>query len=163
MKKYAIGFTFFCSLLSVKSNGQTFCPVKNGYAFYTLTIPGMQRVDENGNRINPKAVKQRFIYLESQSGVMFSIEDVYYNNIPVKKFTVVAAENVVNLGFADGTGNPLKIKAGKKFNLWKITIEPKENDKEKENTTISVKIKSAKKVSIFIIKKEIQISTPDSY
>ena len=42
---------------------QTKCNIKKAYAFYTVSMPGMQMADENGNPIPPKPNIDRLLYI----------------------------------------------------------------------------------------------------
>ncbi len=137
--------------------------IKSGYAFYTMTLPGMQRVDENGNKVNPGFSKERIIYLEIQSAAIFSVETVCYGDLVIKKFDVDPAQNPTNAGVDNKSGKVITIRAAKKFSLWKITIPATNVDGAREKMPILIKFKYQKKQFSFLIKNEIHLFAPDSY
>jgi len=61
-------------------HAQTKCSIKKAYAYYTVSTPGMQMTDENGNPITPKTDIARFIYIEGCGKARPVIEFVQYNN-----------------------------------------------------------------------------------
>ena len=62
---FAIGLTAF---------GQNNCNIKRGYAFYTISMPGMIMRDDNGNEVPAIPNEERCIYLECKGTKMPLIE-----------------------------------------------------------------------------------------
>ena len=55
---------------------------KKAYAFYTVSIPGVQMADENGNPVPPKPICGTVYLFEWSGSKNPEIETVLYNNKP---------------------------------------------------------------------------------
>lgn len=105
-------------------DAQSKCAIKKAYAFYTVSTPGMQMTDENGNPIPPKADIARFIYIEYCGKDRPELESVLYDQIalnatlsPVNGKSVIPGENPKN-------NVPFKITAKNANRLWRIDLHP---------------------------------------
>ncbi len=142
------------------SNAQVKCNIKKAYAFYTVNMPGVQMVDENGNPVPPVAQIERFIYIESKGLKAPEIETVYYDT---GRFTMAVTKiegSSISVGEKFGNIQPITIRAAKNFSLWKIELYPAE-DKTQVATgckNILLKTKSAGKSCTYKILKESQVS-----
>ncbi len=86
------------------SFGQSNCTIKKAYAWYTVSMPGTQMADENGNPIPPKPNINRIIYVEYSGTKAPEIKSVLYNNtalnytvLRIKERTVFVGDKEFNL------------------------------------------------------------------
>ena len=104
------------------SGAQKKCNIKKGYAFYTISIPGVQMADENGNPVPPVPTIDRYIYFEWSGADKPVIESVMYNKISQ---TIVISKIDSNwvIPVTDHANNKdYKIKADKCNSLWAIQL-----------------------------------------
>lgn len=66
MKKVFLIVMFSAEILTACA--KTKCNIKKAYAFYTVSMPGLQMVDENDNAVPPVHPIERFICIESKGG-----------------------------------------------------------------------------------------------
>jgi hypothetical protein len=148
------------------SCAQTRCAaVKKAYAYYTVTIPGMQMADENGNPIPPKSDIARFIYLECSEPKMPEIDSVLYNGIPVNASMSRVEADTVIAGNKYENNQELMITAKKGNTIYKIALHSA-TDQSPVNTdckNIILKIKIAGKNCEFKIEEELQLMTLPRY
>jgi hypothetical protein len=142
------------------AGAQTTCNIKKAYAFYTVSMPGMQMADENGNPIDPKPDIRRFIYIEWSGIKDPQIETVLYNNKPLPATITPVKGNTVIPGDNYGNNKDYKISSKKGNSLWRIELQP-----EADNSTpgqgcknIIIKTKGTKVCSFKLIK-ETQLMT----
>jgi len=99
---------------------QTKCNINRAWAYYTISFPGMQMMDENGNPIPPKPAIERMIYIEWCGTKKPEIKEVLYNN---RSFAVVL-EKVEGRWVIPGknfsTENTTRITATNCKKLWKL-------------------------------------------
>ena len=163
MKNILLGILFSACFLSVcaQSTGH----LKKAYAYYTVSFPGMQMVDENGNPITPKPSIGRIIYFEWSGVKKPAIEAVLYNKqvliatlIPVEGKTVVPGSDF-------SKNNVSKITVNKQNSLWKIELQPKEGyimpDQDCKN--IIIKIKESKNTFSYKLIRETLLQTMPRY
>lgn len=142
------------------SNAQAKCNIKKAYAFYTVNMPGVQMVDENGNPVTPVPQIERFIYIESKGLKAPEIETVYYGTGRFSMAITKIEGSRISVGEKFGNIQPITIRAAKNYSLWKIDVSPVE-DKISVATdckNILLKIRSAGKICIYKIFKESQVS-----
>ena len=77
MRKWMFLF-FLVLILSGFTQTNTHTALR-AFAFFRTSIPGMQRVDETGRKIDPTPIIQRFIYAECKAGQKILKADVYLN------------------------------------------------------------------------------------
>ena len=147
------------------SVAQPKCKIKKAYAFYTVSVPGMQMVDENGNPIPPQIDITRFIYLEWSGLKRPEIETVLYNKKPLLATVTAVPGSTVNPESEFVNTNGFKITASKNNSLWKIDLQtvsgspmPDQNCKN-----IIIKIKGTGKTCAFKLVNERQIMTLPRY
>lgn len=107
---------------------QSKCNIYKAWAYYTVSFPGMQMADENGNPIAPKPIIERFMYIEWCGSKKPEIKEVLYNN---RAFTAVL-EKVDGRSVIPGKDldprNKTRITATKCKKLWKLILIPKDED-----------------------------------
>jgi hypothetical protein len=149
-----------CFSVSLAQNN---CTVKKGTAYYTSSIPGAQRVDENGNPVPPKPIITRFIYLEYSGTKAPEIKTATYGGVELSFMTIAIKEKSI---FPDKEQNPAEVIKAKKGNsLIKIALEPKEGKTMPATgcKSIIVKYKSAGKLCRFYLFSEKQLETLPMY
>jgi hypothetical protein len=134
-------------------------------AYFTVSIPGMQRVDDNGNRINPKPIVARFLYVETKGKAKPFFDTISYNGSLFIN-SVTEDSSTVNIGINKKDGTPIMMKAQKGNAIWRIDLQPL-NDKQKSIAAnakmILLKGKIDKTRFKFTLTNEIELSTPDMY
>lgn len=158
MKKAFFVVLFSAEILTACA--QTKCNIKKAYAFYTVSMPGVQMVDENGNPVPPLPVIERFIYLEWKGSKKPEIETVYYD---ASRFTMAVTKiegSSISVGEKFGNIQPITIRAAKNYSLWKIEAYPVEGKISiaTDCKNILLKIRSAGKICTYKILKESQVS-----
>jgi hypothetical protein len=163
MKKVFLFAIFLAGILA--TSGQARCNIKKVYAFYTVNMPGVQMVDENGNPVQALPQIERFIYLEWKGSTAPQIETVYYNR---SRFTMALTKvegSSISVGDKFGNNKPITIRAAKNYSLWKIDLQ-QENDKVPEATdckNILLKIKSSGKICTYKIATELKLASLPRY
>ena len=158
MKKAFLIATLSAGILS--SFAQTKCNIKKAYAFYTVNMPGVQMVDENGNPVTPVPQIERFIYLEWKGVKAPEIENVYYNTSNFTMSLTKVEGNSISVGEKWGNNQPRTIKSSIGYSLWKIEVSPVEDKIPVaiDCKNILLKIKSAGKSCAYKIFKESQVA-----
>ena len=162
MKPFILSFIF----LAATFNGfaQTNCSIKNAYAYYNVSMPGMQMADEKGNPIPPKPNITRFIYVEYNGTKMPDIKAVLYNSAALSFSVVAVTEKTVFAG--DKKLNPNNSITAKKGNkLLKIDLQPEEGKTmpETDCKNIIIKSKQGSKLCKFYITVEKGFASFPSY
>ena len=123
------------------SFAQSNCTIKKAYAWYNVSIPGAQMVDDNGNPIPPKANITRFIYVEYSGTKVPEIKSVLYNNVALNYTIIKVKEKTVSVG--DNKLNPKNTITAKKGNSFlKINLQPFEGKTMPETGCKNIIIKS---------------------
>ena len=138
--------------------------IKRAYAYYNVSMPGIQMVDENGNPVTPKPNVTRFIYVEYKGTKMPDIKYVLYNGSPLSFSLVNVKEKTVSIG--DRALNPNNsITARKGYSFLKIDIHPEEGKAVPKTAckNIVVKSKLGGKIYRFYVTTEKEFSTPPGY
>lgn len=146
-------------------HAQTGCNIKKASAFYTVSVPGIQMVDENGNAIPPKADIVRFIYIECFGKTKPEIKTVLYNNKNLPATVTAVKEKTVIPGGDLGNNKDFKITANKSNSLWKIELQPQaDNSMPGQNCkSIIIKMKVKDKTCSFKLSKETELMTLQRY
>lgn len=141
------------------------CNVKKAYAFYTVSTPGVQMTDDNGNPIPPKATIQRFIYIEWCGVKQPDIEKVLYNNMALEATMTAVEGNTVIPGENTANNSDFKITAKKCNSLWKIELQPSAGNPmpEQGSKNIIIKSREAGKTCEFKIATEQLLMTMPRY
>jgi hypothetical protein len=145
-------------------NAQTY-RIQMARAFYTVTIPGMARSDENGNRINPEPVINRFVYIECKYNGKPKIDSVFYNGTLFKASLADKEETVLKIGVKNNDGYPVTFNPKKGNHIWKVYLEQQGTGKALAHEAVKkiiIKGKLDKIKFSYTITDETQLSVPDS-
>ena len=163
MKK--IFLSFFLSAVVIISFAQTNCSIKKAYAFYTVSVPGAQMADENGNPVPPIPFVNRYIYIEWSGAEKPEIETVLYNNKPLSTTVTAIDSSSVIPGENFGNNREHKITVKKCNNLWKIDLQALANNSmpNQDCKNIIIKTKGTKNTCEFKPTKDTQLMTLSRY
>lgn len=143
---------------------QTNCSIKHAYAFYTVSIPGAQIADEQGNPVPPKPNISRLIYVEYSGTKAPEISGVSYNNAALNYTVVKLKDKTVSVG--DEVLNPPKritAKKGNSFLLLRLQPQDGKTMPEVDCTNIIIKSKLARKCCNFYVGKEKEFAGLPAY
>jgi hypothetical protein len=163
MKKIIGLFLLMLLFSTAKAQGYR---IQKAQAFYTITIPGMARSDENGNTINPEPVVNRFIYIECKYNGKPKIDSVFYNGTMFKASVADKEETVLKIGVKNNDGYPVVFSPKKGNHIWKVYLEQQGAGKALAHEAVKkivVKGKLDKVKFSYVITEETQLSVPDSY
>jgi hypothetical protein len=107
----------------VSTDAQDKCGIKKAYAFYTVSMPGVQMTDGKGNPVEAIPFTDHFIYIECKGTTKPVIESVVFNN----KLTLQAVVKMVEgkkLSAGKRNDKDYMITAKKGNTLWKLEILP---------------------------------------
>ena len=144
---------------------QTSCNIKKAYAFYTVSVPGAQMSDDNGNPIPPKVDIARFIYIEWGGTVRPQIKTVLYNNRALAATLIAVKGRAVVPGSELSENNNFKITCKKGNSLWKIELQPQGDNSmpEQDCKNIIIKTNVNGKTCSFKLSKETQLMVLPRY
>jgi len=140
------------------------CNINKAYAWYNVSMPGVQMVDENGKPIPPQANITRFIYIEYNGSKMPEVKSVLYNCVSFDFSVVGVKEKTVSIG--DKKLNPGKTITAKKGNTFlQINLQPFEGKTMPEAAckNIIIKSKLAGKLCKFYVAGEKEFATLPRY
>jgi hypothetical protein len=164
MKKITGIFLLLLLFSTAKAQGYR---IQKAQAFFTITIPGMARRDENGNTIKPEPVIGRFIYIECKYNGKPKIDSVFYNGILFKASIADKEETDLKIGIKNNDGYPVIFNPKKGNHIWKVYLEqPQGTGKALAHEVVKkivVKGKLDKVKFSYVINEEVQLSVPDSY
>jgi hypothetical protein len=146
------------------SFAQVSCNIKKAYAFYSVSMPGAQMADENGNPITPKANITRFVYVEYSGTKMPDIKSVLYNGISLDFSVLRVKEKSVHIGDKKlNPGNTITAKRGNSF--VQVTLQPFEGNAmpDADCKNIIIKSKLAGKLCKFYLTGEKAFATLPRY
>lgn len=155
----------FLTASTLTACAQSKCNIKKAYAFYSVSTPGMQMSDDNGNPIPPKATVTRFIYFEWSGAKNPEIESVLYDNKALQ-INLTAVEGDTAILGADFSNNPdFKVVSKKCNSLWKIDLQPSGDNPvpERNSKKIIIKTKGSTNACVFKITKETLLNTLPRY
>jgi len=156
--------SFFLLAITSQSFAQNSCNIKKANAWFSASMPGAQRADENGNPIDPKPIINRFIYVEYSGSKAPQIRSVTYNGaeliftvVNLKEKTVWAGDKKLN------PGNGMSAKKGNSF--LKIDLQPADGQLMPDAGCKNIVIKSivAGKACKFYAPAEKQFATMPMY
>lgn len=159
-------FTAALMICMASSFAQVRCNIYKAQAYFTVSIPGVQMVDENGNPVPPIPQVDRFIYLESKGVSKPIIESVTYNGIFLKATAGKITGNTVSVGKKQDTQQPIILRAKKGNSIWRVDLQPVEDKPQDTNPckNIALKIKvSGKTCSYRITGGEYELFTLPRY
>lgn len=134
-------FIFFI-VAALDSGAQSNCNIKKAYAFFTVSMPGMQMADENGNPVPPKPNIARYIYFEWTGANDPVIETVLYNNKTLTATLSPVEGNTVIPVIDFGNNSDHKITAKKCNRLWKVELHPQGDNTMPEQNCKNILIKT---------------------
>ena len=143
---------------------QNYCSIKKASAWYNVSMPGIQMVDENGNPVNPKPNITRFIYVEYSSLKLPEIKSVTYNGVELSFTATSIKEKTAWAG--DKTINPNNSITAKKGNsLLRINLQPADGKAMPDTgcKTIVIKSKVSGKLCRFYVQAEKEYATLPMY
>jgi len=143
---------------------QTNCNIKNAHAFYSISMPGAQMADEQGNPVPPKPNISRLMYIEYSGTKAPEISAISYNNIAMHYTTVQVKKRTVFIG--DRAFNPKNSITAKKGNSFiQVILQPQEGTilPDVECKSIIVKSKLGKKRCVFYISTEKEFVSAPAY
>jgi len=154
-----VSVIMFCSC-----NAQVY-RIQKAQAFFTVSVPGMQRVDDNGNPVNAQPNTERFIYLECRFNGKPKIDAVSYNEILFTASIADKKETILKIGIKKENGNPVVLSPKKGNAIWKIYLQQTTgkilpHDAAKR---ITIKGKLDKVKFSTVITAETELTTPDMY
>jgi hypothetical protein len=162
MKKITGIFLLMLLFSTAKAQGYR---IQKAQAFYTITIPGMARRDENGNTITPEPVINRFIYMECKYNGKPKIDSVFYNGTLFKASIADKEETFLKIGVKNNDGYPVIFNPKKGNHIWKVYLEQQGTGKALAHEAVKkimVKVKLDKVKFSCVINEEVQLSVPDS-
>jgi len=114
----------FMAAFVFKLDAQKICAIKKAYSFYTVSTPGTQMTDENGNPIPPKADIARFIFIEYCGKERPDLVSVLYDNVELNATLSPVTGNSVIPGDNPENNAAFKITAKNANRLWRIDLQP---------------------------------------
>ena len=134
-------------------------------AFYTVTMPGMARADENGNTIDPQPIIDRFIYMECAGSIKPKIDALYYGGTLFAATIQDKAITELNVGVNKLTGKAIQFVPKKGNKVWKVYIVQNGNVAVPPVNVKNIIIKGsvAKKTFTASVKTETELTAPDRY
>lgn len=146
------------------SFGQVSCNIKKAYAFYNVSMPGVQMVDENGNPVTPRPNITRFIYIEYSGSKMPEVKSVLYNGVMLDYTVIKIKEKSVSIGDKKlNPDNAIKAKKGNSF--LQINLQPFEGKimPDADCKNIMIKSKLAGKLCKYYVTSEVGFAVPPRY
>ena len=140
------------------------CNIKKAYAWYNVSMPGIQMVDENGNPIRPQANITRFIYIEYSGTKIPDIKSVLYDGVSLDFSMVRIKEKTVSIGDKElNRGKTITAKKGNTF--LQINLQPFEGKTMPDGNckNIIIKSKLAGKQCKFYVTSEKEFATLPRY
>lgn len=137
---------------------QSKCNINRAWAFYTVSYPGVQMVDENGNLIPPKPMIDRFIYIEWCGAKKPEIKEVLYNNRSYDAVLEKVDGSSVIPGKDLDPRNKTRITAAKCKKLWRLVLFQEDQIPEQGSKQIVIKTKSPG-ACVFKLSKETGLMT----
>jgi hypothetical protein len=139
--------------------------IQKAQAFFTVSIPGIPLADEQGNRINPEPIVERFIYLECKTKGRPAIDSVWYNGILFNATVADKEEKQSNIGIKKSNGKPVLLNTKKGNHSWRIDLSQAGGKTLQHESVkkILIKGKLDKTKFSYTITNETELSTPDRY
>ncbi|MEQ1554248.1 MAG: hypothetical protein ABL929_08730 [Ferruginibacter sp.] len=163
MRKNIIYTICFC-LISFVGYTQNKKVIKSAKAFYKLTLPGMIKVNGNGQQITPTPSRERFIYIETFGKAKPILQKITYDAL-VYSFSLSNDDSTkTEIGIEPQSGKKIYLQPSKGNKLWKIYLVLKTG---KENTTQKAKLITIKGIQndapfMYLIKNETELVAPES-
>ena len=134
-------------------------------AFFTVSIPGMQRMDEKGNKIDPEPIYNRFIFLECRYEGKPKVDTVFYNGIVFKASVADKAEAELKIGIRSNDGRPVMMTPKKGNHIWKIGLMQINGKTLQHQAVKKILVKGMldKTKFTYTIAAETELTAPDMY
>ncbi|MBK7374354.1 MAG: hypothetical protein IPJ02_01915 [Chitinophagaceae bacterium] len=147
------------------SCAQVTCKFSKAYAYFTVSMPGTQMVDEKGNPVPPVPVIERFIYIETTGPAIPKVVFVRYDTLLMKATVARIEGNTSSPGNNPENYKPVILKAKKGNHLWRIDLQPAEESPMKATAyrNIHVKILRSGRSCVLRFKAEKELSTFPRY
>ncbi|MGG9962622.1 hypothetical protein [Ferruginibacter sp. SUN106] len=161
MKKWLGSILFFSAVCSCNAQYK----VQSAKAFFTSSMPGMQRVDANDNKIDPEPIIERFIFLETRFNGKPKIDTVWYNNILFSATIADKEEAAKMVGVKKNTGTTISLAPKKGNHFWRIDVAQADGHTLKHDAVkkIIIKGKLDKTKFSYTITTETELAAPDRY
>lgn len=139
--------------------------VQKAQAFFTVSIPGMQRMDVNGNKIDPEPIYNRFIFLECRYEGKPKVDTVFYNGIVFKASVADKEETELTIGIRTDDGRPVIANPKKGNHIWKIDLIPLNGKALQHQAVKKILVKGMlnKTKFTYTIASETELTAPDMY
>ncbi|MBS1512000.1 MAG: hypothetical protein JST86_14220 [Bacteroidetes bacterium] len=155
-----LSLLFFITAISHAQN-----KIQKARAFYTITLPGTQMVDDNGNKVNPPPGITRFILIECKYSSKPKIDSVWINNTAYPAALADEEEKGTNVGINAATGKTVFFSPRKGNHAWKVFINADQSPSPQHNAVKRILLKGSLGKTAFAvtITNEIQLTVPDVY
>ncbi len=139
--------------------------IQNAQAFFTVSMPGIQMKDDNGNPIDPEPIIDRFIYIESNFKGKPKVDSVLYNGFLLMPAVSDKEETITKIGIRKANGKPVTMIAKKGNHIWRIDLHQINGNtlKYEALNKIIIKGKLAKIKFSYTLTTETELATPDRY
>lgn len=151
-------------LFTICSYAQNY-KIQKVYAFVSSFTPGRAQTDEDGRRINPGPVTERFIYLETNYKGTPVIDSVLYNSELFTGTLTAIKETRHNAGIKKVNGQAVIISAKKGNYIWRLDLQKANGTILKQETIkkFIVKGKLGKSKFSYVVTAETELKTPNRY
>jgi hypothetical protein len=131
---------------------QKICVINNVNAFYTVHLPGMQPVDENGRPLKVNPFVNRTILVSSSCSSTLVINKIMVDGF-MAKFDLAKATAADTVDLADIDNKKIYVRLKKGDFLWKIVINDSEQKLPVQAQKVAVSFKWKNKPNTTIVKK----------
>jgi hypothetical protein len=145
------------------AKAQDKCGIKKAWAYYTVTMPGMQMTDGKGNPVDAIPFVDHFIYIECKGTAKPVIDSVRYNNASFAAQVKMEAGRKISIGETNDGKHTISAKKGN--TIWKIEVLPP-LDKPmviQNSKNINIRGKAAGHSCEYHLSKETQLATLPRY
>lgn len=139
--------------------------IQKAYAFVTIFTQGRAPTDENGRRMNPIPITERFIYIGTNYRGKPVIDSVLYNSELFAGTITEIKETKHNAGIKKVSGQPVIISSKKGNNLWRLDLQDVNGKTSLQPGVKKIIIKGKLGTTNFryFLNTEIELSSPDRY
>lgn len=151
-------------VFTVYGNAQNY-KVQKAYAFVSSFTPGRAQTDEDGRRINPGQVTERFIYIETNYNGKPEIDSVLYNSELFAATLSAIKETRHNAGIKKANGQAAIISPKKGNYIWRLELQRVKGNNLEHKTVkkITIKGRLGKIKFSHVLTAETELKTPDRY
>ncbi|HMU73167.1 MAG TPA: hypothetical protein PLA61_10420 [Ferruginibacter sp.] len=158
--------SFWAALFAIAVHAQSSCGIVRAWAYFTVSMPGAQMVDDNGNPVPPVPNVNRFIYVECAGGKKPVIGQVVYNEEMFAATVVATTGGTISPGKRNSDEKDIRLKARKGNRIWKIELRPNADKPQNPEACKNIRLQGiiAGKNCVFRIPaSELQLYTPPAY